>query len=178
MSGLKEYRPLVVLIARKTLRGLPGNIELDDLVQVGMIALDGAIRDYIPEPGAKFETYASLRIRGAILDELRRNDPLTRAQRKTGDDVFLNSLEDSLEVFELAEPGLGPLGELEDKRRAQALAREIRNLRPRERYVMELHYDHDMKLKEIGVILGVSESRVCQMIRDITVKLRKALNGY
>jgi RNA polymerase sigma factor for flagellar operon FliA len=175
MSGLEQYRPLVLLIARKLARGLPPNVEIDDLVQVGMIGLDKALRDYIPEPGVLFATYASHRIRGAILDELRRNDPLSRAQRKSGEEITFEAIDDA---FEVVEPSPGPLGELEDKRRAQALAREIRNLPPRERYVMELHYDHDMKLKEIGVTLGVSESRVCQMIRDITVKLRKALNGY
>ena len=79
-SGVvEELLPLVKSIALRIRVKLPDFIELDDLTQAGLIGLLNACQSYDPNQGANFQTYASIRIRGAILDELRRNDWLPRS---------------------------------------------------------------------------------------------------
>jgi RNA polymerase sigma factor for flagellar operon FliA len=79
---IREYLPLVKRIAYHLMTRLPANVEADDLIQVGMIGLLGALERYNDSQGAQFETYASQRIRGAMLDELREADWASRNVRK------------------------------------------------------------------------------------------------
>ena len=81
-SLLKQYQPLVLSIARKFKSKLPANVELDDLVQVGMLGLFQSIDRFEPIQGVKFETFASQRIKGAMIDDLRENDFMSRGLRK------------------------------------------------------------------------------------------------
>ncbi len=81
-SMLKQYSPLVRRLAHQMLAKLPANVELDDLVQVGMIGLTDALSRFDVEQGVQFETFATQRIRGAMLDELRGTDYLSRGTRK------------------------------------------------------------------------------------------------
>ena len=76
-----KFGPLVHRIARHMLAGLPASVELDDLIQSGMMGLLHAARRYESTPGAKFETYATQRIRGAMLDGLRQCDWAPRSIR-------------------------------------------------------------------------------------------------
>jgi len=76
---VEELLPLVKSIALRIRVKLPDFIEVDDLTQAGLIGLLSACQSYDPNQGANFQTYASIRIRGAILDELRRNDWLPRS---------------------------------------------------------------------------------------------------
>ena len=78
-SVVEDLLPLVKSIALRIRVKLPDFIELDDLTQAGLIGLLNACQSYDPNQGASFQTYASIRIRGAILDELRRNDWLPRS---------------------------------------------------------------------------------------------------
>lgn len=78
-SVVEDLLPLVKSIALRIRVKLPDFIELDDLTQAGLIGLLNACQSYDPNQGANFQTYASIRIRGAILDELRRNDWLPRS---------------------------------------------------------------------------------------------------
>lgn len=78
-SVVEDLLPLVKSIALRIRAKLPDFIELDDLTQAGLIGLLNACQSYDPNQGANFQTYASIRIRGAILDELRRNDWLPRS---------------------------------------------------------------------------------------------------
>lgn len=81
-SMLKQYSPLVRRLAHQMIAKLPANVELDDLIQVGMIGLADALTRFDLAQGVQFETFATQRIRGAMLDELRGNDYLSRGTRK------------------------------------------------------------------------------------------------
>ena len=81
-SMLKQYSPLVRRLAHQMIAKLPANVEIDDLIQVGMIGLTDALSRFDAALGVQFETFATQRIRGAMLDELRGNDYLSRGIRK------------------------------------------------------------------------------------------------
>jgi RNA polymerase sigma factor for flagellar operon FliA len=81
-ARLKQYSPLVRRLAHQMIAKLPANVEFDDLVQVGMIGLADALNRFDPGQGVQFETFATQRIRGAMLDELRGTDYLSRGTRK------------------------------------------------------------------------------------------------
>ncbi|GAB1578961.1 RNA polymerase sigma factor FliA [Bordetella petrii] len=83
-DSLVRYAPLVRRLALQMLARLPASVQLDDLVQAGMIGLLDALRRYQETPDAQFETYATARIRGAMLDELRSQDWLPRSVRSKG----------------------------------------------------------------------------------------------
>jgi RNA polymerase sigma factor for flagellar operon FliA len=86
-SMLKQYSSLVRRLAHQMIAKLPANVELDDLIQVGMIGLTDALSRYDAAQGVQFETFATQRIRGAMLDELRGNDYLSRGTRKHQRDI-------------------------------------------------------------------------------------------
>ena len=79
---LKQYSPLVRRLAHQMIAKLPANVELDDLVQVGMIGLHDALGRFDTGQGVQFETFATQRIRGAMLDELRGSDWMSRGNRR------------------------------------------------------------------------------------------------
>ena len=76
---IKLHAPMVKRIAHHLLGKLPNSIQLDDLVQAGMLGLLEAAGHYDESKGASFETYAGIRIRGHMLDEVRRNDWVPRS---------------------------------------------------------------------------------------------------
>ncbi|HSB23491.1 MAG TPA: sigma-70 family RNA polymerase sigma factor, partial [Burkholderiaceae bacterium] len=79
---LKQYSPLVRRLAHQMIAKLPANVELDDLIQVGMIGLNDALSRFDANQGVQFETFATQRIRGAMLDELRGGDWMSRGDRR------------------------------------------------------------------------------------------------
>ena len=79
---LKQYSPLVRRLAHQMIAKLPANVELDDLIQVGMIGLNDALSRFDAGQGVQFETFATQRIRGAMLDELRGGDWMSRGDRR------------------------------------------------------------------------------------------------
>jgi RNA polymerase sigma factor for flagellar operon FliA len=79
---IKQYQPLVRRLAHHMMAKLPPSVEVDDLIQVGLIGLADALTRYEASQGVQFETFATQRIRGAMLDELRGNDYLSRGTRK------------------------------------------------------------------------------------------------
>jgi RNA polymerase sigma factor for flagellar operon FliA len=81
-SMLKQHSPLVRRLAHQMIAKLPANVELDDLIQVGMIGLTDALSRFDATQGVQFETFATQRIRGAMLDELRGNDWMSRGSRR------------------------------------------------------------------------------------------------
>jgi len=219
-----QHAPLVKRIAYHLINRLPPNVQSDDLIQAGMIGLLEASRNYDPNQGASFETYAGIRIRGAMLDEIRRSDWTPRSvhrkarmvadamrsieneQGRDARDVEVaNALELSLQqyhkilqdasgcrVFSLED--LQAVGELPQGRSnssisgpfegmqrdafKRALADSIAGLPERERLVIALYYDEELNLREIGQILGVSESRVCQIHSQATLRLRSRLSEW
>ena len=222
-----QHVPLVRRIAHHMIAKLPPNVELDDLIQVGMIGLNDALSRYEVAQGVQFETFASQRIRGAMLDELREGDWMSRSSRKSQKDIehalhrveqrlgrspieseiaaeLGMSLEDYqallskvrgtqlvyLEDFHhddedegfldrhVADEGADPMAVLRDQRLRASLVEAIKALPEREQYIMGMYYEHDMNLKEIAAVLGVTESRVCQLHRQAIARLRTKMRGH
>lgn len=86
---IKQYQPLVRRLAHHMMAKLPANVEVDDLIQVGLIGLSEALVRYEVAQGVQFETFATQRIRGAMLDELRGNDWMSRSSRKSQREIEL-----------------------------------------------------------------------------------------
>lgn len=218
------YAPLVKRIAYHLINRLPPNVQADDLIQAGMIGLLEASRNYDPAQGASFETYAGIRIRGSMLDEIRRSDWTPRSvhrkarmvadamrtiENEEGRDArdveVANNLDISLteyhrilqdasgcRIFSIEE--LQAVGELPQDKVAKtftgpfegmqkdafkgALADAIAGLPERERLVIALYYDEELNLREIGQVIGVSESRVCQIHSQATLRLRSRLSEW
>ena len=193
---------------------LPDHVELEELVQIGMVGLLEAAKSYDASQGADLGTFASKRIRGAILDEVRKRSPLSRTDSsniKAEEQVveqFLakhgrpptatevaSELDTSLEDYqkqrgrsqkfrttsldELEDSGQAPFSEsaspedeVEAVETSEWLAGEIAGLPERDQIVLSLYYNDEMNLKEIGAIIGVSESRVSQILTKVVGKLR------
>jgi len=218
-----EHAPMVKRIAHHLAARLPASVQVDDLIQAGMIGLLEAARQYDAAQGASFQTYASIRIRGAMLDEIRRLDwtprsvhrkarevaaALRQVEAKLGADArdadvaeelgislaeYHQILQDSAasRVFSLdqKDPDTGmsmdvagdtptPLAMLQRKAFQQALTDTIAKLPEREQLVMQLYYAEELNLKEIGAVLGVSESRVSQIHGGILLKLKASLADW
>ena len=218
------HEPLVKRIAYHLMSRLPASVQADDLVQAGMIGLIEASRKFDPEQGASFETYAGIRIRGAMLDEIRRTDWTPRSVHRKAREVAeavrkienekgrdardvevakvmgleLNDYHKILQdatgcrIFSYEDPGtLGeenfaqqlrqpnqPLENLQKSDFKVGLADAIKGLPERERLVMALYYDEELNLREIGDILGVSESRVCQIHGQALIRLRARMSDW
>ena len=220
---LTEHMPLVKRLAHHMKAKLPPSVEVDDLVQAGMIGLLDAINRYEETHGAQFETYAVLRIRGAMLDELRNSDWLPRSMRQNMRKIeaAMSTLQQKLghpptesEVAKMLKLSLGdyqdmlsdggghqlvyyedfhdaegsdsfldryahddadPLRSLLDGDFRQAVIDAIDALPPREKILMGLYYEEELNLKEIGAVMGVSESRVSQLHTQAVARLRAAL---
>jgi RNA polymerase sigma factor for flagellar operon FliA len=84
---IKQYQPLVRRLAHHMMVKLPANVQVDDLIQVGLIGLAEALTRYEAAQGVQFETFATQRIRGAMLDELRGNDWMSRSSRKSQKEI-------------------------------------------------------------------------------------------
>ena len=212
---VRAHLPLVKRIAQQLLVRLPAHIEMDDLIQVGLIGLLKAADDHQQDSGAAFSTYATIRIRGAMLDELRSRDWLPRSvQRDLGrvaaaieqveqrvgraatDQEIANALEMDLEDYqqlsgELACARIGQLDEVDvpteddatsemvfDVARREALVAAIEGLPEKEGLMLSLYYTEGLNLKEIGLVLGVSESRVSQIHGQAVARLRSRLTDW
>lgn len=219
-----RHAPLVKRIAYHLLGRLPASVMVDDLIQAGMIGLLDAARQYDESQGASFETYASIRIRGAMLDELRRNDwvpksvhrrardvadAIHQVEMRTGRDAadqdvaremgislkeYHQILQDSIngKVLSLEDvgaeegwvagtlsgEGAGPFGDVQNEKFVSSLVEAIETLPERERLILGLYYDEELNLKEIGDILGVSESRVSQLMSQAHMRLRARLGEW
>jgi RNA polymerase sigma factor for flagellar operon FliA len=197
---LTDHMPLVKRLAHHMKAKLPPSVEVDDLVQAGMIGLLDAISRYEETHGAQFETYAVLRIRGAMLDELRNSDWLPRSMRQNMAKLLKLSLADYQDMLSdggghqlvyyedfhdnegndsfldrYAVDDADPLRSLLDGDFRQAVIDAIDALPPREKILMGLYYEEEMNLKEIGAVMGVSESRVSQLHTQAVARLRAAL---
>ena len=219
-----RHAGLVRRIAFHLKSRLPPSVQTDDLIQAGMIGLLEAFRNYDANQGASFETYAGIRIRGAMLDEIRKSDWAPRSlhrkvrqvadairsieamvgrdardvevaerlgislegyhrilQDASGHKVF--SFEDLTAGNESLAEGIcdfarGPADDLVMEEFKHALARVIASLPERERLVMSLYYDEELNLREIGAVLNVSESRVCQIHSQALLRLKARMSEW
>jgi RNA polymerase sigma factor for flagellar operon FliA len=208
--------PLVRRMAFRMARRLPPNVDVNDLIGAGTEGLLKAVQYYDPERYPQFEPYAKTRIRGAILDELRANDSLTRYgrsrmaeitntikelqnrlgrqpaedevaarmgipleqyQRLTGDLMRGPTLQGLSSVSaDDAESG-APTPDLMllENDLKQRLAVAMTKLSERTQQVLALYYQEECTQAEIGQILGVTESRVCQILGEASARLRAML---
>ena len=156
-----HYSPLVKYVAGRVAVGLPQNVEQADLVSYGIFGLIDAIEKFDLDRGYKFETYAIARIKGAILDELLSGSEGGEGQ-STLVDTIADGSDDPVEAFEVQEI-------------KQILAEAVEGMPERERLVLTLYYYEGLTLAEIGQVLGVTESRVCQIHTKAVIQLRSRL---
>jgi len=221
-----KYIPLVKYIASRVSLGKNKYMEYEDLVSYGMIGLMDAISKYDKTKGMKFSSYASIRIKGAIIDEIRKCRPISKGAMDK-----LNSYNEAIEAFQkehLREPDINEIaksmdlsisdvseienyinyisvislenvifsdgeditvmGIIEDKNspspeqsyekeeEIETLSKAIDSLKEKDRTVLNLYYYEGLTLKEIGTILSVSESRVCQLHSRAIRNLREKMN--
>ena len=220
---VEEHAPLVKKIALHLMARLPASVQLDDLMQAGMIGLLEAAQRYSSTKGATFETYAGIRIRGAMVDEIRKGDWVPRSVHRNARrisqaikavedrcgreaqdqevaeelgislDEYHSSLSDAnsgrlFSLDELNESGDLPIEETEASDNPldgitsdafrRSLAEAIGELPEREKLVLSLYYQEELNLKEIGAVLGVSESRVSQIHSQAALRLKGRLAGW
>jgi RNA polymerase sigma factor FliA len=220
---VQRFAPLVKRIAYHLMARLPSSVQVDDLVQNGMMGLLDAINRFETGLGAQFETYAAQRIRGAMLDGLRENDWLPRSLRRDFrrieaaiskleqqngrvpselelanalamslaeyqkmlqdarghqliyfDDMVVAEGEDFLERH-FTDDATEPSKILEEQSFRELLVRGVEALPEREKLMMALYYEEDLNLREIGEVMGVTESRVCQLHSQAVARLRAKL---
>ena len=212
---VNQHLPLVKRLASQLAVKLPSHIEIEDLIQVGLIGLLKAVEDYQSDSGAVFSTYATIRIRGAMLDELRGRDWLPRSvqrdlgrvaaaiekveqrlgrpasEKEIADELGMN-LEDyrvlagelacarisQLDEAELPPGDDEPAEQVAEETRRTALANAITTLPEKEGLMLSLYYSDGLNLKEIGLVLGVSESRVSQIHGQAVARLKSKLSDW
>jgi RNA polymerase sigma factor for flagellar operon FliA len=219
-----RHASLVKRIAYHLLNRLPPSVQVDDLIQAGMIGLLEAASNFNSEMGASFETFAGIRIRGSMIDEIRRSDwtprsvhrkfrSVTEAIRKieneTGDDARdsdvamllgmslseyhqilidssaarINSI-DAMEDDNQDASGVPcsaehtPDDALVEGEYQSQLAESIRQLPEKEQMVMSLYYDNELNFREIGGILDVTESRICQLHGQALLRIKSRMSEW
>ncbi|MEX1198407.1 MAG: RNA polymerase sigma factor FliA [Pseudohongiellaceae bacterium] len=217
---IAQYLPLVRRQALALQVKLPSSIDLDDLIQAGAVGLLDALSRFDSAAGASFRTFATQRIHGAMIDELRSRDWLPRSARRKARamESCIRSLEQKLQrppgeaeiaaelemdlaeyrqllndtnngflvpfeamVAEGDEPAArqdsssSPFEALFQGEGKKRLAEAIETLPEREKQLLALYYQEDLNLKEIGLVLGVTESRVCQLHSQALGRLRTRL---
>ena len=219
-----RHAPLVKRIACHLINRLPASVLLEDMIQAGMIGLLEASSKYDESQGASFETYAGIRIRGSMLDEIRKNDWAPRSVHRKArmvaeavreienthgrdardveiaesldmsldeyykilhdnsyhkvlsvDDTSMTTGETMLESMSDDAPGILEGMQIDDMQRL--LSEAIASLPERERLVMALYYDEELNLREIGAVMGVSESRVSQIHSQAVIRLQARMSN-
>lgn len=222
---VEKYIPLVKYIASRVILGKTKYLEYDDLVSYGVVGLMDAISKFDASKGMKFSSYASIRIKGAMIDEIRRNSPVSKGamdklnrynlvidtlqnkllREPTNEEIakelnmtlvevgeienYINyisimslesiiySEDDDISIMGIIEDKNSPSPEksFEDKEMVEALAKAIELLNEKDRIVLNLYYYEGLTLKQIGKVLEVSESRVCQLHSRAIKNLRGAM---
>lgn len=220
---VKKYIPLVKYIASRVIVGKNKYIQYEDLVSYGMIGLMDAFNKFDQKKGMKFSTYASIRIKGSMIDEIRKISPISKGAmdklNKYNDAVdnlqksllrepsskeiakelgikveeigeienYINyisivSLEDMIFTDDDDIPLMGtiedknspsPEDSLQEKEQLQYLEKAINMLNEKDKTILSLYYYEGLTLKEIGEVLSITESRVCQIHSRAIVHLRK-----
>lgn len=222
---IKKYTPLVKYLASRVIIGKSKYIDYEDLLSCGMIGLMDAFNKFDESKGMKFSSYASIRIKGSMMDEIRRNAPISKtAMDKLNDynkvvDMLQNKLMREPDVYEISselgisikdivkiensinyismvslenlifsgeeempimgaiedKQSLEPSEELEEKEKLEYLTKALDLLKEKDKLVLSLYYYEELTLKQIGEILEVSESRICQLHSRAILNLKKAM---
>ncbi len=222
---VNEYAPMVKKIALHLKARLPASVLLDDLIQSGMLGLLDASQNFDPAKGASFETFASIRIRGAMIDDIRKGDWAPRSvhhntrrigeaiaelsqikkrdptDEEVADHMGVSIREYHTMLYEAATSRVtaiedlgissdaivfehqdisedSPLKAVMNEKYRDALAHAIESLPPREALVFSLYYNDELNLKEIGMVLDVTESRISQILNQAIVRLRTKLRDW
>ncbi len=220
-----KYAPMVKYIAERFAARVPPNISIDELISAGTFGLFNALNNFDPEKGFKFETYATYRIKGAILDELRKMDWVPRSVRRDVQNIeaaFLSlqvkldrepddeeiaeelgvDLEDYYKMLQRAQGvrlssldeiksyGGGslldsielrqssPFDEVKKKELQRVISDVLSMLPEKEQQVLTLYYYEELTLKEIGSVMGLTESRISQIHSKVIINLRSKLKPY
>lgn len=224
--NIEDYAYLVKRIAYHMVARMPASVQVDDLIQAGMIGLLEAAQKYQDDKGAGFETYAGIRIRGAIVDEMRRgdwaprsvhrnarriNEAIAKIESQTGCDATDYQIAQALDVTiedyyamaqdcastklfsyeetfdedgaeiissESSKQHQNPADMVQKQALKAALAEVIAGLKEREQMVLSLYYEQELNLKEIGEVLGVTESRVSQILSQTAMRIRSRMTGW
>jgi RNA polymerase sigma factor for flagellar operon FliA len=218
---VRRHADLVKRIAYHLAGRLPPQVEVDDLMQAGMMGLLEAAQNFAAGRGASFETFAGIRIRGAMLDALRKLDwaprsvhrkaraaaaALREVEARRGSEAseaevaahmgvsvgeYQRIIQDALgcqllrlndgdddepsAMDRLADDAPDPQDRALGDSLRQAVIKAITDLPERERLVLSLYYEQELNLKEIGVVLKVTESRVCQLHGQALLRLKAQL---
>lgn len=218
-----EYAPLVRHEALRLQVRLPASVELDDLIQAGMIGLLSAIDGYDPQQGTQLRTWVTQRVRWAMMDELRERDwvprrvrsnarsvaaAIHRAEQRLGRTASENEvaeemalpLEDYQQILmdtntsqifsldELQEDQKGSIEQISDKNEQlnplqqllsgnlrERVIEALKSLPEREQLLLNLYYQQELNMKEIGAVLGIGEPRVSQLHSQVIKRLRARL---
>ena len=222
---LKKFIPLVKYIASRVIIGKSRYIEYEDLISYGMIGLIDAFNKFDSGKGMKFSSYASIRIKGAMIDELRKNSPISKGamdklnrynlaveelqnrffKEPSTEEIakalgltiseigeiegYINYLsvmslenliyteDDDMPLIGSIEDKMSPSPEhsLEEKEQLEYLAKALDVINEKDKTVLTLYYYEGLTLKQIGLILEVSESRICQLHSRAIMHLKKEL---
>ena len=218
-----RHATLVKRIAYHLLNRLPPSVQVDDLIQAGMVGLLEAASNFDPAMGASFETFAGIRIRGSMIDEIRRSDwtprsvhrkfrSVTEAIRQiendTGEDakdadvarllgmslseyhqILVDSSSSRIYSIDEIEENL-PDGGISDSFESAPdeilssdeyqlqLVESIKNLPKKEQLVMSMYYDSELNFREIGVVLDVTESRICQLHGQALLRIKSRMADW
>ena len=218
-----RHASLVKRIAYHLLNRLPPTVQVDDLIQAGMVGLLEAASNFNSTMGASFETFAGIRIRGAMIDEIRRSDwtprsvhrkyrEVTEAIRKIENDSGQDATDADVArllgislseyhqiLIDSSASRIYSIDELEDNAQESSLpgssertpdqaftndeyesqlARAIRNLPEKEQLVMSLYYHDELNFREIGEVLDVTESRICQLHGQAMVRIKARMSDW
>jgi len=185
---IERYAPLATALARRMRIPTGALLGRDDVESAALIGLIDAVDRYDPARGVPFEGYAGLRIRGAVLDELRRVDDRSRGERRRA----------RIDVVD-AEPAIGAYGltlsldlllesgdrdwaaddDSTDRYESQDLRMRVESalkcLPPRQREVLARYYGESLTLRESALKMGISEARACQLHGRAIQNLRREL---
>jgi RNA polymerase sigma factor FliA len=217
---ITEFAPMARRVALRVARRTPSWIASEDLISAAMVGLAEAAERYDTTRGEPFIGFATKRVRGAVLDELRRGDPLSRSARRSARQlgetmrvleqklghppedaevaaalgIDIEEYQDDLAILThistvgldategghagagaVAASGPSPAAQLEKAQTLQLLTRALKTLAERDAQILSLYYNEDFTYAEIGDLIGVTESRVCQLHGRALARLREAV---
>lgn len=218
-----RHASLVKRIAYHLLNRLPPTVQIDDLIQAGMVGLLEAASNFDADMGASFETFAGIRIRGSMIDEIRRSDwtprsvhrkyrsvseAIRKIENETGEDakdadvalalgislgdyhqILIDSSSSRIYSIDTMEENtqdaaipssseITPEEALSHDEYRKQLTESIRQLPEKEQLVMSLYYDDELNFREIGEILDVTESRICQLHGQALLRVKARMSDW